>query len=254
MQNHSKPTRTPLPTALPPLKELDLHARYYSPRSGGDFFDAIVAGPHLVFLLTDIAGNRADAHTIASAAQDVFRLRAPPLFTAEVINMMDTLGILAHQINQSIYEASGGSRLAPTFLGCYNLPLGLLAYINSGGQPAIFRDSDGTRVLGHVTMPLGLFTHLTFEPAIQAFEPGARMLLVTKGILEAQRGREQFGVERAAAVLRHIPNGSAFDLCGIVLEDAHEFSKPPWYSPERLPFVKSQPAEDLTAVALVRPR
>ena len=253
MQNHSRPPRTPLPTALPPLQELDLHARYYSSRTGGDFFDAVAAGPHVVFLLTDIAGVRADAHTIASAAQDVFRRRVPQLFTTEVINMMDTLAILAHEINQSIYEASGGSRLAPTFLGCYNLPLGLLAYINSGGQPAIFRDSDGTRVLGHVTMPLGLFTHLTFEPAIQAFEPGARMLLVTKGILEAQRGREQFGVERATAVLENIPNGSAFDLCGIVLEDAHEFRKPPWYSPARLPFVKSQPVEDLTAVALVRP-
>jgi serine phosphatase RsbU (regulator of sigma subunit) len=101
-------------------------------------------------------------------------------------------------------------------------------------------------------MPLGLFTHLTYEPAIQAFEPGARLLLVTKGILEAQRGHEQFGVERATAVLQNIPNGSAFDLCAVTLEDAHEFRKAPWYSPERLPFVKSEPAEDLTAVALVR--
>src|SRR3984893_12478695 len=254
MQNNFHPPRTPLPTALPPFQELDLHARYYSSRTGGDFFDAIAAGPHAVFLLTDIAGTRADAHAIASAAQDTFRLRDPQLFTTEVINMMDTLGILAHEINQAIYNAAGGSRLAPTFLGCFNLPLGLLAYINSGGPPAIFRDSDGTHLLGHVTMPLGLFNHLTFEPAIQAFEPGARMLLVTRGILEAQRGREQFGVERATAVLQNIPNGSAFDLCGVTLEDAHEFRKPPWDSPERLPFIKSQPVEDLTAVALVRPR
>jgi len=254
MENHSQPTRTPLPTALPPLKELDLHARYSSPRTGGDFFDAVAAGPYVVFMLTDIAGTRAEAHTIASATQNTFRRRVPELFTTEVINMMDTLGILAREINQAIYEAAGGSRLAPTFLGCYNLPLGLLAYINSGGQTAVFRDSDGTRVLGHVTMPLGLFTHLTFVHAIQAFEPGARMLLVTKGILEAQRGREQFGIERATAVLENIPNGSARDLSSITLEDANEFRKPPWYSKQRLPFFKSDPPEDLTAVALVRPR
>ena len=254
MQNHSQPPRTPLPTALPPLKQLDMHARYYSSRTGGDFFDAVAAGPHVVFLLTDIAGTRDEAHTIASAAQDTFRLRVPQLFSANSINMTDTLATLAHEVNQAIYNAASGSRLAPTFLGCYNLPHGLLAYVNSGGQPAIFRDSDGTRILGHVTMPLGLFTHLTYEPAIQAFEPGARLLLVTKGILEAQRGREQFGVERVTAVLQNIPNGSAFDLCGVTLEDAHEFRKPPWYSPERLPFLKSEPAEDLTAVALVRPR
>ena len=254
MLNAAQPTRTPLPTALPPLVGLDLHAHYYSTRTGGDFFDAIAAGPHVVFFLTDIAGTRDEAHIIASAVQDTFRLRVPQLFTTEVINMMDTLAILAREINQAIYEAAGGSRLAPTFLGCFNLPLGLLAYINSGGQPAIFRDSDGTRVLGHVTMPLGLFTHLTFEPAIQAFEPGARMLLVTKGILEAQRGRKQFGVERATAVLENIPNDSAFDLCAVTLEDANEFRKAPWYSPERLPFVKPKRVEDLTAVALIRPR
>jgi len=253
MQNAFQPTRTPLPTALPPLKGLDLHARYYSSRTGGDFFDAIVAGPHLVFLLTDIAGGRAEAHPIAAAAQDVFRHRVPQLFTTEVINMMDTLGTLAHEINQAIYSTAGGSRLSPSFLGCFNLPLGVLAYINAGGPPAIFRDADGTRVLGHVTMPLGLFTHLTFEPAIQAFEPNARMLLVTKGILEAQRSREQFGTERATAVLENIPNGSAIDLCGVTLEDANEFRKPPWYSPERLLFFKPQRVEDLTAVALVRP-
>jgi serine phosphatase RsbU (regulator of sigma subunit) len=245
--------RTPLPTALPPLEGLELRVRYHSARTGGDFFDAVAAGPHVVFFLTDIAGSRADAHTIASAAQDVFRLRVPQLFTTEVINMMDTLSTLAHEINQSLYETAGGSRLAPTFLGCYNLPLGLLAYINAGGPPAVFRDSDGTCVLGHVTMPLGLFTHLTFEPAIQAFEPGARLLLVTKGVLEAQRGREQFGVERVTAVLEHISAGSASDLCGVTLEDANEFRKPPWYSKERLPFGKRQQLEDLTAVALVRP-
>jgi serine phosphatase RsbU (regulator of sigma subunit) len=253
MQNESKPTRTPLPMALPTLTGLDFHARYHSSRTGGDFFDAVAAGPHLVFFLTDIAGTRAGAHTIAAAAQDTFRLHVPRLFTTEVINMMDTLGILAHEINQSIYTAAGRSRLAPTFLGCFNLSLGLLAYINSGGQPAIFRDNEGTRILGHVTMPLGLFTHLTFEPAIQAFEPGARLLLVTKGILEAPRGRDQFGVERATTLLHNLAPGSAFDVCGATLKQAHEFRKPPWYSPESLPFFKPDRIEDLTAVALVRP-
>ena len=252
MQTPSLPTRTPQPTALPSLKGLDLHARYYSSRAHGDFFDAVAAGPHVVFFLTDIAGTREEAHPIAVSAQDTFRLRVPQLFTTEVINMMDTLGTLAHEVNRAIYETAGGSRLAPTFLGCFNLPLGILAYINAGGPPAIFRDSDGTRALGHVTMPLGLFTHLTFEPAIQAFEPDARMLLVTKGILEAQRGREQFGVERVTAVVEHISAGSAFDLCDVTLEDANEFRKPLWYSRERLPFGKPQQLEDLTAVALIR--
>ncbi len=253
MHRPSQPARTPLPTALPSLQELDLHSRYYSRRTGGDFYDAVAAGPHVVFLLTDIAGVRAEAHNIAAAIQDTFRPRVPQLFTSEVINMMDTLATLAHEINTTIYSAAGGSRFAPTFLGCYNLPLGILAYINSGGQPAIFRDSDGTRILGHVTVPLGLFTHLTYEPAIQAFEPGAVMLLVTKGILESRHNHDQFGVERATVIVEDAPPGSAFDLCGAILKQAHDFRKLPWYSPENLPFAKPDRIEDLTAVALIRP-
>ena len=167
--------------------------------------------------------------------------------------MMDTLSTLAHEINQAIYNAAGGSRLAPTFLGCFNLPLGLLAYINSGGQPAIFRDSDGTRTLGHVTMPLGLFTHLTYEPAIQAFEPGARLLLVTKGILEAPRGRDRLRRRARHRSPRKHPHGSAGPHARRT-RDAHEFRKLPWYSLERLPFAKPERGDDLTAVALVRPR
>ena len=253
MQNQSQPTRTPLPVALPPLQGLDIQTRYHSARTGGDFFDAAVAGPHVVFFLTDIAGARAEAHTIASAAQDTFRQLVPQLFADDVINMMDTLATLAHEINLAIYNTAGGSRLAPTFLGCFNLPLGLLAYINSGGQPAIFRDSDGTRILGHVTMPLGLFTHLTYEPAIQAFEPGARLLLVTKGILEARHDREQFGVDRAVSLLEKLAPGSALELCNATIKEAHEFTKPPWYNFARLPFGKVEEIDDLTAVALVRP-
>jgi serine phosphatase RsbU (regulator of sigma subunit) len=253
MQNGSKPTRTPLPTTLPPLEGLDLHACYHSTRTGGDFFDAVTTGPYVVFLLTDIAGSRDIAHTIASEAQDVFRHRVPQLFASDLINMMDTLGILAHEINQAIYESAGGSRLAPTFLGCFNLSLGLLAYINSGGQPAIFHDNDGTRILGHVTMPLGLFTHLTFEPAIQAFEPGARMLLVTKGVIEAERGRAHFGPDRVTEILNTFNGSSAPDLCQAILQHAHQFRKPNWYQSLKQS-LKKERMEDLTGVALVRPR
>jgi serine phosphatase RsbU (regulator of sigma subunit) len=253
MQNAFTPGRTPLAAALPPLAGLDLRALYYSKRTGGDFFDATVVGRHVLFLLTDIAGNREEAHAIAAAAQDTFRLRAPQLFGVDGINIMDNLATLAHEINQSLINAADGPRFSPTFLGCFDLPLGVLAYINAGGQPAIFCDNDGTRILGHVTMPLGLFTHLTYEPAIQAFEPGARLLLVTKGILEARNGRAHFGVERAVSLLEDLAPGTAFDLCKVILEKAHNFRRKSWYSLKRLPLKKPEPVQDLTAVSLVRP-
>ena len=252
MQNSSQPTRNPLPTALPPLPGLDLFARYHAIRTGGDFFDAVVVNSQLLFFLTDIAGDREHAQTIAAFAQDAFRLHAPQLFAVLELNQMDTLAALTHEINLAIYNSAGGSRLAPTFVGCYDLSLGLLAYINAGGPSPIFRDSDGTRELGHVTVPLGLFTHITYEPAIQAFEPGARFLLVTKGVLEARSGRTQFGIERLISLMENLPTGAARDLSQTTLDQAHQFRKLPWYSLQNLPFTKPEPPDDLTAVTLVR--
>jgi len=244
--------RTPQPTVLPTLPGLELYARYHDIRTGGDFFDAILVGPHIIFLLTDIAGERHEAQAIAAEVQDVFRNEAQQRFGVDGLNLMDTLGGLTREINLAIYNASGGSRLAPTFVGCFDLSLGLLAYINAGGPSPIFRDSDGTHSLGHATVPLGLFTHITYEPAIQAFEPGSSFLLVTKGVLEARHERTQFGMERVISILESLSSASAKDLSHAALNQAHEFRKRPWYSLQNLPFTKPELPDDLTALALVR--
>jgi len=245
--------RTPQPTALPPLQGLDIQSRYHSARTGGDFFDAIILGPHLVFLLTDIAGSRSSAHTIAACAQDTFRSRASELFGNPGINLTDAISTLAHNINGTLISTANGVCFAPTFLACFDLTLNILTYINAGGQPAIFRDTDGTRPLPNTCMPLGLFTLLTYEPGIEAFEPGARLLLVTKGIVEARSGRTPFGPERVTQLLEDSNTHSASDLCQMIIEQAHLFTRPPWYNLAKQAFTKPKRTEDLTAVALIRP-
>jgi serine phosphatase RsbU (regulator of sigma subunit) len=249
----SLPARTPRPVALPPLPGLDLRARYQSARTGGDFFDAVTVGQHVVFLLTDIAGTRADAHTIAAATQDIFLAHTPQIFGSPEVNPMDAIAALAQEINHAIISASHGVRFAPTFFGCFDLSLGILTYLNAGGQPALLRDADGTRILGSASVPLGLFTHLTYEPAIQAFEPGACLLLVTKGVVEASRGRSHFGTDGVLRILKNFSPGSALDLCQTTLQQADHFRKPPWHLLPELPFLRRARVEDLTAVALVRP-
>jgi serine phosphatase RsbU (regulator of sigma subunit) len=246
--------RTPQPTRLPPLQDLDFSSYYFAARTGGDFFDALALGPHVVFLLTDIAGTRAIAHTTAAATQDTFRRRVPELFGTPSTNLTDAVSILAHDINHTLTTCATGVCFAPTFLACYDQALGVLAYINAGGQPAIFRDADSTRILPNACMPLGLFTHLTYEPAIQVFEPGARLLLLTKGVILARSGRTPFGIERAIHLLQDAaPTTSALDLCNTVVEQAHQYTRPLWYALAKLVFTKPERADDLTAVVLARP-
>jgi serine phosphatase RsbU (regulator of sigma subunit) len=242
---------TPLRMELGAMQGFELHAKYHAPRTGGDFFDGIQMGTRVAFLLTDIAGRKEHAHPIAVAAQVSFRSKAAEFYSAADANLMDATAMLIHEINHAIVGASTGSHFAPTFVGCYDRELGVLAYINAGGLTAVIQDSDGVRALPDVAMPMGLFTHLTYEPSMHAFEPGARLLVVTKGITERQRGRSVFG-KRVMGLVESLDGASAAEVCEATLKAAHEFKKvSSWLG--RLA-KGPQVAEDLTALVAARPK
>ncbi len=250
----SGPGSNPSPANLPQLEGLDLKARYYSERCGGDFFDGVAIGCRVVFLLTDIAGRRAQAHPIAVEVQKVFRTRARELFEPAGANESEGIALLARDVNRALIEAAQGVRFAPAFLGCFNLTLGILTYHNAGRLLAVFHDAESVRVLEAGGIPLGLFTHSTYEPAVLAFGPRAKLLLVTKGITENRRGSATFGGDRVRQLLENSNTDSASQICEVVLREAYEFGHHPWSRAYSLLHLRKQPcSDDLTAVALVRP-
>jgi serine phosphatase RsbU (regulator of sigma subunit) len=235
------------------LDGVDLHARYHSECRRGDFFDGLPVGQRVLFLLTDIAGTRVQAHEVALAVQRVFRQRAEELFEGSDVNESDAIAELAHEVNLSLIEAADGVRFAPTFLGCFNGKLGILTYCNAGSLLALFRDGGNVRVLESSGMPLGLFTHTTFEAMILAFQEGDALLITTKGVTESKRGGAEFGVERVARLLGNSTAESASEIGDAVLREAYEFANHPWG--RLLGFFQRRTRcgqEDLTALALVR--
>jgi serine phosphatase RsbU (regulator of sigma subunit) len=216
---------------------LELHAEYSAERTGGDFFDAVRVGSRVLFFLSDIAGRRLEAEPIAARTQQVFRSKAVELFGSGDVN------------NLAITGSAKEIRFAPTFVGCYDVEHGILAYVNAGGQVAAMRDSDGTRLLPDVAMPLGLFTHLIYDASMQAFEPGATLLIVTKGVTESMRGKVAFGAQRVMEVLRDPNDASAAQVCRDVLKSANQFEEG---GLERLAFWRRTVREDRTALAMVR--
>jgi serine phosphatase RsbU (regulator of sigma subunit) len=245
---------TPAPAHLPPLDGLDLCARYFAERSGGDFFDATTVSSRLVFILTDIAGPKSEAHDVATGMQSVFRETAANLFSELAANESEALASLAHEVNRSLLETAGGVRLAPAFLACFNLTLGIMTYCNAGQIPAVFRDATGTHVLEQGGVPLGLFTHVTYEPALLAFQPGDILLLATKGVVQRRRGSSEFGVEHLEEIVAQANGDSAAKICDTVLRQANEFGEHPLAQLIKLLPGKRHEHEDLTAVALVRKR
>jgi serine phosphatase RsbU (regulator of sigma subunit) len=227
-----------------------LHSRYHAPRCGGDFFDAISVGSRVSFFLTDIAGKKDDAHAIAATAQDIFRRRAMEIFGAIDTNLMDATTEMVHEINHALIHASQGVHYAPTFVGCFDVDLGILAYINAGGQSAVLCEREGARPLGNASVPMGLFSHFTYEPSMQLFEPGTKLLIATKGVSHGAQGDTEFGMDRLARLLEGSNAQSAEELCHETLRAAAELRRPPWYKRLRL---RRHDPDDMTVLAMVRP-
>jgi serine phosphatase RsbU (regulator of sigma subunit) len=242
---------SPLPINLPEIEGLDLKARYHSPRCGGDFFDGVVLDSRVVFLLTDIAGKRPETHAIAVDVQNVFRTRVEELFKHSDANESEGIALLARDLNHALIDTAHGVRLAPAFLGCYNLTLNILTYHFAGHLLAIFHDTETTRVLEPFGIPFGLFTHSTYEPTVIGFDRHAKLLLVTKGATESQPEPATLDGEHLRVLLENSTPDAA-SICEAVLGAADDFEDQPRSRAYDFFHRRNKNSDDVTAVALVR--
>ena len=170
------------------------------------------------------------------------------MFGAMDANLMEGTETLVHAVNLALIGSAKGICFAPTTLGCFDAQFGLMAFINAGGQTMALRDSDGTRALPNTGLPLGLTTHMTYEASMQAFEPGARLVVVTKGVIAVMRGKTPFGAVGVLDAVRGSKATSAKELCKVVLTAAHGFEKRGWR-----PRLGRKPVrDDMTALVMVR--
>jgi len=206
------------------MQSADLAALYRAARVGGDFFEFVQVGPdRLVFALLDIAGRREQALHIAAAVQDSLRSLAPALFQESDLNETDAVTDLVLSLNQAILSAAGGVRCAPGFVGCYNVTMGIISYINAGSVPALMKFDGTITVLEASGLPLGLFSHATHDAQVCVLPEGACLLLTSRGLLEVKAGGEEYGLERLKKGLQVATEDSAHGLCSTVLRQVSEF-------------------------------
>jgi serine phosphatase RsbU (regulator of sigma subunit) len=125
-------------------------------------------------------------------------------------------------------------------MGCYNEDLGTVCYTNAGHTPALLRDQSGITQLEATGLPLGLFSHATQSASTCALVPGAVLLIVSRGIIEAEFGGEEFGLEGVLKSLECASVATAQGLCLNILEMAQQFMRvPPTHN-------------DVTTIALLR--
>lgn len=231
----------PVQAKIPNLTDTLFGAFYYGQRRAGDFYDFVATDNGRVLLcLIDVAGPLAQNRAIVCAVQNSFRTNGAGLFAGDDINESEAMIELCIRLNRSILDAESGLRACPAFVGCYNENSGILCYANSGHTAGLVRDQKEISELPATGLPLGLFSHAPSDAGMVALEPGAVMLLISRGVVEGKRKGEEFGLNRVKEVFQQTSAENPKELCLTVLNALRQFmNTPPTH-------------DDVTALALVR--
>jgi serine phosphatase RsbU (regulator of sigma subunit) len=234
--------RDPVQAEVPKLRDADMAATYNDPRIGGDLYDFIRVYPDgVLFALLDVAGRVKENKNIVSAAQTTFRKVGAALFAREDINEAEAMIDLCLELNRTILQFADGVRECAAFAGCYREGLGTVCYFNAGHTPGLLLDQNGITELPATGLPLGLFSHAVCDASIVALPPGAALLLVSRGIAEAEWDGTEFGLDGVKEYFLQNRSQNASHLCNTLLTQLQQFTYARTIS------------NDLTALALVRP-
>ena len=200
--------------------------------TGGDYFDFVpLQEGYLGIAVGDICG-----HGIGSALLMVELrscLRAFALKSSDVAEIFTLLnGALASDLQQDRFATLVFCRLHAQSRS--------LVYANAGHFPGYILDASGAvkRTLDSLNIPLGMFSGRTFASSEEIqLEPGDILVLLTDGILEAERpDQTPFGAERTLDFIQAHRNDSAEQIIAGLYREVRSFS-------DGLP-----QADDITAV------
>jgi sigma-B regulation protein RsbU (phosphoserine phosphatase) len=210
-------------------------------RVGGDFYHFMRTTPHrVVFGLLDVAGQRSENQSIIAATRTRFQEAACERFGHEDINEADAMMEFCMDLNAAIRRAASSVCVCAAFVGCYSEDFGTICYVNAGHTPGLLRHGSEVVELRATGLPLGLFAASTYEAPTAHVAPGTALLLVSRGVVEALRRKEEFGLHRVKEQFASLPLDSANIVAGNILDAVRQH-------------LGSMPADnDLTALALVR--
>lgn len=235
------PWKDPLQATVPEIRNGSLSAVYYGQRRSGDFYDFVSVPPdRVLFGLFDVAGELQQTRRIMVDLQRDFRNWGKKLLNVEPGNETDSLVKLWTLMNRTTLKSAGGVHACAAFFGCYDDQSGIACYVNAGHTPGMVRHKQSIRKLEATAVPFGLFSEVVPDASLVALNPGDALLLVSKGVVEANYREEEYGLQRAIEYLDHSRVESAHEVCVGLLDRLRQF-------------MHTAPTHnDVTALALVR--
>ena len=168
---------------------------------GGDNFDHVSEGSSLTLGITDAMGHALRASILT--ALTVNALRNARRGGADIAEQMTTADAV-------VREQFGGAQFVTSLLLAVDLPTGRTSAVVAGHPPPLLLREGRLETLDlESQLPIGLDDEPHYRPQQLLLRPGDRLLLVSDGLLEAQREPGvEYGDTRLEEVLlatRHLP-------------------------------------------------
>ncbi|MEE4540430.1 PP2C family protein-serine/threonine phosphatase [Streptomyces sp. V4-01] len=203
--------RTFLPAVLPSVAHMSLAVRYLAAdpgnEIGGDFYEAVSTPEGLLLAVGDVAGHNLQAavmmgelrHALRAYAYDGHSPRA-------IVSRLDRLLRLTRP-----------GRTATVCVALVDLTTGTLRFANAGHLPPLLAFAGAAPHYVHEHGPLlGLGLPQPPETTVH-LTPGARLLMVTDGLIEAPGTHLDDSLEQLRSVVANAPaDGEAF--CDALLD------------------------------------
>jgi sigma-B regulation protein RsbU (phosphoserine phosphatase) len=222
-----------LPTNFPERAEIEVGAGLQPAQSvGGDLYDVVDAGDRVWFVVGDVSGKGVGAALFMAVTRTLFRAIVPSA---------SSISDLCNRMNVELARDNEKAMFVTAFVGCLDLGIGHLEFVNAGHLPPVRLGTDGkVEVLEAVPgLPLGAMADYTYVPQHLTLRPGDGLFLYTDGITEAENAdREQFTVARMLESLGGVVSASPSDIVAAVIAAVGAHAG------------ETAPSDDLTALAL----
>jgi serine phosphatase RsbU (regulator of sigma subunit) len=220
----------------PEREEVELAARLVPARSvGGDFYDFLIDGDRLWFVVADVAGKGMAAALMMAVAQTLFRAVAPSGSTPSDVMV---------RLNRELARDNDRAMFVTALAGCLELTSGRVQLANAGHNLPyrLHRDGASRKLEAGSSIALGVVEEATFPITEFLLEPGDALFLYTDGVCDAvdPAGRA-FGTASLEARLQDLACLPAGDIVHTMFATVDAFAN-------------RAPQEDDITVAVVRYR
>lgn len=210
-----------LPQSMPPFPgrhDLDIATVMHPAKEvGGDFYNYFLEGERLYFIIGDVSGKGIPAALVMAIATELFMVSAPG--EANPSDIMD-------KINRVLCRDNKENMFITMIVGILDIPTRKLRLCDAGHNlPILVNAGQETTLRIDTNIPTGMIGDYPFISAEFDFPVGARLMLYTDGVTEAENAlREQFGAARLMQVVHDNRDGAAGQLRDAIERAIHGFT------------------------------